>query len=635
MKIRRLFQWTALALAGVMVLAAVRLPDPLARWVLRAGDGDAYAIEARRMRLDPVRGLVADAVKVYRRGVVGPALLEAERVAISINPWRIFRRRPLVDRVAITRGVLRPDLLKVALSAADAPPPEMPPSLPAMEARLLVEDLDVYGVRVRALRVKVLGEGRHCALNDLSVEASQGPHAMRLRGRLATTAEGLEGAGTADGDPRTLLGIFDGFKVPVASDIIRELAFDHESPRWEWNYTQRWAPEADYQVGFRFWMERPRYAGVDALRADGQVVLAGREGAFTATIRPLLVVREEGSAQGGLNIHWHRLEPFYLEYDVVSSLEPRAAAHWIGFWTNEVESLFRFREPYRLESAGRVDLRDPHHHRVELRARLGGFGTGRHEWRDCEFGLWAENGTNRIEGFQGAWFDGSMTGRLHWTYADFDTPPDFELDARVAGADFDRLVAGLGGAQNPDYAGRFSSHLRLDGRAGEPATYTGEGGVRISRGRLFLMPLFGGLTEYISWAIPGVNVVLGQTDAKADFLWQGERLQSDRILIEGDVLSLTGKGSYTLQGDLDAAVQLTFLRSHTLMSKLIRIPTYLVSKLFEFRLTGTTEDPRWFPVNFSKEVWQDRVQGAIDFGGDGGGEDGEPRPRRWWRFWSR
>ena len=44
------------------------------------------------------------------------------------------------------------------------------------------------------------------------------------------------------------------------------------------------------------------------------------------------------------------------------------------------------------------------------------------------------------------------------------------------------------------------------------------------------------------------------------------------------------------------------MKEHMLVAKLIDIVTYPISKLFEFRLTGTIKDPHWYPINFSKDL---------------------------------
>jgi len=94
-----------------------------------------------------------------------------------------------------------------------------------------------------------------------------------------------------------------------------------------------------------------------------------------------------------------------------------------------------------------------------------------------------------------------------------------------------------------------------------------------------------------------------QTDGQASFVIGDGKIHADEILIEGDVLSLVGKGDYALDGTLDFTVQVKLLRKHTLAADVFRFVMHPVSKLLEFHLGGTVAAPQWRPVNIPKEVF--------------------------------
>jgi hypothetical protein len=132
----------------------------------------------------------------------------------------------------------------------------------------------------------------------------------------------------------------------------------------------------------------------------------------------------------------------------------------------------------------------------------------------------------------------------------------------------------------------------------------GKGYVRVKDGRVFMLPVFGGLTAYLSKRIPGMNFVLSQTEARAEFAIADGKAHTDKVQISGDVLTLRGSGDYHLDRRLDFKAELLFLKPKTFAHKVFRLPTYLFSKLFEFRLYGTLDDPQWRPVNFTEDVWE-------------------------------
>lgn len=617
------------------LVACIRLPDSLVRWLLRPGPEARFAVEVGKLYYRPFEGLIAEDVRVFPRRVVGPAVMECARVVVEPRFSRALRGKAWIRRVQIEDGEMRPNTLwglPPAPPRAERDPADASPV--PLGTSLAIRRMQMFGVMFESMNGRLEGNLDAWSLERAHLRLSLNGKAIEADGRLAGGVPGLSAKGTASGDPHVLIPLFDGLRVPAASAIITDFTFRESLPRFEWSYEHSFADIRDYSVRFRVWLEGIEYRGVSALRADTQVELAGQDGTFTATIRPLMVVREEGTGRGGLVIRWARHGDFRLEYDAVSALDPRATSTMIGVLTNATHAHAHFAGPYHLESKGWVDLRNPAHHELEAELEAGNVGIGRHDFRECAFRFTADGQTNRLENFQANWFHGKLAGSLVWDQTQNGTAPWFRLLAGVEGCDFERLVGGLAPQVAQEYAGRLSGRVQLEGLAGATnrQAWRGEGSVRISRGRLLLLPVFGGLTEYISWAIPGVNVVLGQTDARSSFVIEDGRFRSDRIQIEGDILSLTGKGSYGMDGTLDADVQLTFLRSHTLVSKIIRIPTYLVSKLFEFRLTGTQREPHWFPVNFSRQVWYERVGGGKPTAQIPEEDGAEPRKRRWW-FW--
>ncbi len=170
---------------------------------------------------------------------------------------------------------------------------------------------------------------------------------------------------------------------------------------------------------------------------------------------------------------------------------------------------------------------------------------------------------------------------------------DAVLDA--ADINFHSLMRERLGKDAAPYEGRLSLQLRLagpmDARALDQAA--GQGRLRIANGRIFQIPLFGGLSDLLGKIIPGLNMVMRQTDVRARFVIRRGRISAEEVLVEGDVFSLRASGDYHFDGRLDFKVQVNLLRQHTLVSALVRLATLPISKALEFELTGTLADPRW------------------------------------------
>jgi len=79
-------------------------------------------------------------------------------------------------------------------------------------------------------------------------------------------------------------------------------------------------------------------------------------------------------------------------------------------------------------------------------------------------------------------------------------------------------------------------------------------------------------------------------------------ITTDKVKIEGSVLSLKGRGQCGFDKDVDFHVQVKLMKDNNVVARLVQLVTLPLSKLFEFRLRGSLEDPRWYPENFSTDL---------------------------------
>jgi len=179
----------------------------------------------------------------------------------------------------------------------------------------------------------------------------------------------------------------------------------------------------------------------------------------------------------------------------------------------------------------------------------------------------------------------------------------YRVEGSVEDVELKALVAALAGASE-DYRGRVSGSISLGGVLGTNAVSRahGEGTVAVRDGQIFRLPLFGGLTYYLTRFVPGLNFVVAQSDAKSSFLIGDGKIHTGEVLVEGDVLSLRGRGEYAFDRSLDFKVQVRLLKHKTVAGKIVQFLTSPISKFFEFRLRGTLDKPRWYVRTFSKDL---------------------------------
>jgi hypothetical protein len=223
----------------------------------------------------------------------------------------------------------------------------------------------------------------------------------------------------------------------------------------------------------------------------------------------------------------------------------------------------------------------------------------------CSMRMRMQGGSNRVEDIRADICGGSVTGSVE-VVRDLEgaRPPAYRVALRADALDFEAL-AKLWAPRDEGHRGRFTATLDLGGTVGSEAAGTarGHGFLSVREGRVFALPLFGGLSRILSRVVPGLDFVLRQSDAEAAYTVAGGVVRSEKISVKGDVLSLSGHGEYRFERrELDFHAQVHLMKEHTLVAKLLRVITYPLSKLFEFRVRGTLEEPAWYPVNFSKEL---------------------------------
>lgn len=131
----------------------------------------------------------------------------------------------------------------------------------------------------------------------------------------------------------------------------------------------------------------------------------------------------------------------------------------------------------------------------------------------------------------------------------------------------------------------------------ELSNLNGNGHVEVRDGYLAQMRLFAGLTELLAEKVPGVGVVVNQSNASGDFTIENGILRSDNVRIEGALFSISGEGSYDIEKDyLDFIVRVRLMKDDSVpgLKELVRAVSWPFTKLLmEFRTSGSIDNPKW------------------------------------------
>ena len=123
----------------------------------------------------------------------------------------------------------------------------------------------------------------------------------------------------------------------------------------------------------------------------------------------------------------------------------------------------------------------------------------------------------------------------------------------------------------------------------------GNGHFEIKDGQLMRMKGFRGLLDAMPSIAPAVSWFTDSTQASCDYVIENGVVKTDNMLIEGSLFSIKMYGKFDAAANkLDYTVRVQFTKEESLASKLIHPLTWPFTKLLlEFRLTGSSKEPKW------------------------------------------
>ncbi len=586
----------AILLGLVWYLTVAGFPSWAVERLLSRTEG-RFVIQADGIRLDITEGLHIRNLRYFRKGMVGPPGIHVKEAILDIRVLAGFIGQPWIRGVRLIDGYIRPEFLAGPLEVSSADT-----AAPTMLVRVELDHCILYDLYLDRLSALVRVQESGVQVEDLVVQIKQAETMGRINGGFAYLFQGrlTTGALDMDLDPHLLLPLMQVFELRGAMQATRRFDFPGAIPRWRIHFRHEGIPEGALTVDGTYWMEDFRYRDVPCRRADGRFRLRRTESSSTLDISPLMIIRPEGMAEGGLSIDLRRHQ---LAFNFDSTLHPDAVTHLAGVLDDGQLHRWSFKGPVRLTIQGTNDWREEHlSYRASIEGRRVGFGLLLAD--ELSFTVSGSNRVHRADDLQASLYGGRMSGSVR---VDLSEHPQstvaYAVDIQLHEANFGRVVAAFSDTTER-HAGTVMLDLHLNGEVGDQVAHLVRGGghLRIYDGRVFLLPVFGGFSRVMTKLIPGMDFVLRQTDATMDLKIRDGKVYSDKIAVLGDVLGIEAKGACDFDGRLDYAVRVQLMRSPSLFARLLRSITYPLRRLMEFRLRGTAKNPEWYPINFSREL---------------------------------
>jgi hypothetical protein len=288
--------------------------------------------------------------------------------------------------------------------------------------------------------------------------------------------------------------------------------------------------------------------------------------------------------------------------NVLSTADPQPVARAIGPKTGKIVEPYHFLQP----PVARVNGQIP----------LGGMNGGREMAAvDMSFNIvkgapfeWLKLKTTNIVGtlrwrgqtllltnVAAAFYGGSGTG---FAYFDFRVPhpgADYRYEVNVTNVNLHLLAVALSTTTN-HLEGTLAGELVVTNASTENwRTLGGHGRVKLRDGLLWDIPVVSILSPVLNAVSPGLGNSRA-TEASAKFVITNGMIFTDSLEIRSTMTRLDYSGTIDLRQNVNARVTAELLRNLP-GGQIISTVLWPVSKLFEYRVTGTLKNPKSEPVH--------------------------------------
>lgn len=209
----------------------------------------------------------------------------------------------------------------------------------------------------------------------------------------------------------------------------------------------------------------------------------------------------------------------------------------------------------------------------------------------------------------------------------FDRGPgaDYEFTLAATNSILQDLMADYFSRTN-SLEGRLSGKIIITGASTEDWRRTqGSGTLELSDGLIWDIPLFGVLSPALDAILPGLGSSRASSATCSFTIRQGV-VQSDDLEARSPAMRLRYRGSVDLEGRIDARVEAELLRDMWVLGPLVSTVFWPVTKMFEYRATGSLGDPKLDPVYIFPRLIRLPFQPLRFFRGLFPGESGSGKP---------
>ncbi len=526
--------------------------------------------------------------------------LAAGRIDSSITARKLLQLAPQEALGLLAKaGVQFDELPEFSLQAGPAPVEAL---LQQFSGSFSLRDVTYAGLVIEAAHGTVQRSGGFLDIKDVEARVQgqeyraaavgSGMAGGTVQGRVFWDADralfGVEAEGSAD--PNLLMEPLA--RVSIATNVIGRFSFPEEPPRISLQLG------ACYTNWHTFHMDISG-AGHDVVFHEGRLSSANVSASYTNAVLeldPIAVMDGADFLKGNASINFRGNAAVF---DVFGSLHPALIEDAVWPFFNVFGNFINTAGKTDIKARGRLDWAsmqttdfeaEVEAERLEVPVAVMDQFKGRVIGRGARISV-----TNAVCGLYGGKGSGSFGITLDPAVKNLP----YAMNVRISGADLKRFQAGMKRPPHARTKGTLSGKLQVRSDLSDHFLVhaDGRGSISVEDGELVDLPVFSGFSKLMRKIMPGFNF-FSITSLGCDFRIKKGAVSTKNAAFTGDLFHADAAGSYSYTEGYDAEVRVNVFGDKGL-SKVMRVITSPISKLFELHLSGMLDAPEWRLKNFT------------------------------------
>jgi len=286
--------------------------------------------------------------------------------------------------------------------------------------------------------------------------------------------------------------------------------------------------------------------------------------------------------------------------DARSTVLPSRVTRAIGPRVEETLRPYAFHQPPAAHVQGRINVRRTRESDLHIALDGGPFSWWRFQVPRIKGLLHWQGDSLSITNLEAQFYQGNLDGDFDFNFA-APHGADFRFRTHLFNVNLHQMMADLWSPTN-GLEGTLIGDLEItSANTDNWKSWQGSGRAELLDGYLWDLPLAGIFSDALNRVLPGVAKARfgGLT---ATYTITNSLIHTSDLALRSPALRLAYRGTFDFEGNVDGRVEAQLLRDLSGIGSIVRVVLFPVTKLFEYKVSGTLTHPKEEPLYIPKAL---------------------------------